>query len=405
MMSFLPDNLFRDTRIYPSRMKMPIFFQMLHMLSGYFALALAVVVFILMICSQAIADTKGGSSGVDKFNDFFGASAHKQKSFFRTTDLTILDLDKKEKAKKNEALKKIAKKKESVKEKYNPRDNWPAISAQAPEGYVRIMKGLDSNNYSEAKQGAAEFVGYMMNLMFRVREVTRLLVDAMIDVGLRDADDMYGAEDMIEWNAAAEREEGNSPFSPTHKSVLKRINSDSEGRAEVYYFFSLNCEFCRDMGPDVERLWRAVKRDKRVKMSGLVVGYPQKEWLDEFTDYVGISFPVVGGTEIAKTWRVASLPSLVVVSPNGNTAYRRTGQMDFKSMYEFVRKVQGESADMNARLVQLERMPIGFETEGTVARGSALASFGSSSRGHLGKSSLRKKINSNKKRAVELSTF
>ena len=98
-------------------------------------------------------------------------------------------------------------------------------------------------------------------------------------------------------------------------------------------------------------------------MVGLVLGPADKEWLEEYKRYTGLTMPIMDGAETAKALRIAFVPSIVVVSPSNNTSYLKTGQQSFERLYEFVRRVQGVSTEMPEGVKQLMQVSIGEKEE------------------------------------------
>ena len=113
------------------------------------------------------------------------------------------------------------------------------------------------------------------------------------------------------------------------------------------------------MAPDVERLWRIAKEDPRIKMTALTIGKNSEEWLKEYKDYSDWSLPVVDGEDLAKHWNIIYVPALVIVTPNSNKAFMKTGQQSFERMYEFLRTAQGLPAVVTPEFKVIAGTPIG----------------------------------------------
>ena len=113
------------------------------------------------------------------------------------------------------------------------------------------------------------------------------------------------------------------------------------------------------MAPDAERLWRLVQNDSNVKMTALTVGDVSQDWLKEYRQYTDLSMPIGDGTDLARSFGVVFLPAVVIVAPNSNRAYLKTGQQGFDRLYEFLRTVQGLPAIVTARYQELATALIG----------------------------------------------
>lgn len=237
--------------------------------------------------------------------------------------------------------------------------SFTSIKDSAPESFKQLIRNQELKDFSAAERAADRFVEHMNNLAFMVRDTTRMIIAAKIRSGELDEEDARGVEQLLDWEMALARRNASSPFSPSHQQALKRITPDPKGQVDVYFFFSLNCRYCRDMGPDLERLHRAFAKDKNVKVSALVLGNPPKVWVDSFKDYTGLTVPVLNGEEAAKKLRISFLPALVVVSPNTQLSYLRTGQIEFERMYELVRTVEGLPIDQPESITRLAQLPIG----------------------------------------------
>ena len=216
------------------------------------------------------------------------------------------------------------------------------VDASAPQGFLDMVYKYRQGDEEGAQEGAGEFVDYMTNLMFETREFTKMIGKELIKRQLIDDEEWVGVEQYLDYTFAESRKENGSVIRPTHEEAMKRITSDPKAEAEVYYFFSLGCgQYCLNTSTSVERLWRAVRNDKKVKMAALSMGEKPKAWMDEFRRYTGITLPIFDGKRIAKSFNIAFLPTVVVVSPNTGKAYIKTGEQSFEHLYEFVRTVQG----------------------------------------------------------------
>jgi len=215
------------------------------------------------------------------------------------------------------------------------------VSANAPDEFKDLAFEFRKGNMRGAGEAADRYVLYLQNLMFEVREITKIIGAAMIRNGIVDPEDWVGVEQYIDYEAAMVRQESGMSMDVPPDIALKRVVPDQNQQALVYYFFSLNCSYCRKMAPDVERLYQSLKGDKKVKMVALTLGPQPKAWIDSYREYTGMTMPIMEGAKVAKTFNVAFVPALVVVSPSSKKAYLKTGQQEFVGMYQFVRAVQG----------------------------------------------------------------
>lgn len=246
------------------------------------------------------------------------------------------------------------------------------LDQNSPDSFKAMVESIQKGDRQGAKEGAMGFVGYLRELMYMVREITHYTVEAMVEDGEKDEEEVRGVEELLEWNMAQARKASNLPVKPNQKTSLEKIKQpDSEGKAEVYFFFALNCKYCREMAPDVQRLAFALKDDKRVKITGYVIGKPPKDIMKSFVEYTGLDIPIFPGEEAAKTLRMSFMPSLLVVSPSNNTSYLRTGGQSYKHMFEFVRKVQGLPLEMDKKQIALASLSIG--QIGTLQKGGVIS--------------------------------
>lgn len=240
-----------------------------------------------------------------------------------------------------------------------------------PETHPAAL-GLIERNRAGDNEGASmyadAYVRMVQNYFFEVRQITKHIGAAMMRAGMIDEDSLFGIDGMIDYQMALTRKEMGDPLKPTHQAAMERIKPDPSNRAEVYYFFTLNCSWCRYMAPDIERLWRLVKNDKRVKMAAFTLGETPADWMKEYRSYTDFSMPIFDGKSLAPALNVAYVPALVVVEPTGKRAYLKTGQQSFEHMYEFVRRVQGVSAALSPEEQEIVKAPIGA-VERQAARG------------------------------------
>src|SRR5262249_26283116 len=147
---------------------------------------------------------------------------------------------------------------------------------------------------------ADQFVRYELNYFYQVREMTKLIGEALVRNKQISEDDWDGVPQYIDYEYAKRRRDNGIAIKPQHDDAMSRIKPDRKNQADVYYFFNFNCEWCRKMTPDVERLYQAVKSDSRVRMVGLTIGPVPKAWMNEYRAYTGLTAPVLNGESLAK---------------------------------------------------------------------------------------------------------
>jgi hypothetical protein len=233
------------------------------------------------------------------------------------------------------------------------------LNPDAPSPFKGMVEAWRTGDRRVADLYADQFIRYQQNFLFEVREYTHLIGEALIRQSVIDEEDWVGVPQMIDYEFAKTRQEEKSLIKATHDVAMKRIKSDEKNQAEVYYFFTLSSGYSRGMAADVERLWRAVKKDKNVKMVALALGASHEDWIEEYRNHTGLTLPIYSGEKMAKTLNVGFVPALVVVAPNGKRAYLKSGQQTFSRMYEFVRTVQGLPVEKTPELEEINDTPIG----------------------------------------------
>jgi hypothetical protein len=247
------------------------------------------------------------------------------------------------------------------------------VNPEAPGPFIGMADAYFNGDMNVAKLYAKQFVRYLNDLMFAVKDITALIGDAMIEEGSIDEESWVGVEQYLDYQMAQARAETGSAFKPTHEDALRRIKADPNGEVEIYYFFTLNSSHCRHMAADIERLWRLSKTDPKIKMVGLTLGTTAKEWISAYKDYTGMTLPIFNGEHVAKQFKVAFVPAVVIVAPNAKTAYLKTGQIDFTRLYEVVRKTQGQPLELSPEGVKLLNAKIGQQQETKTPMKSASA--------------------------------
>ena len=242
-----------------------------------------------------------------------------------------------------------------------PPDETPRIriNSDAPSPFVGMaMAHMEGDNETAAKY-ADQWVRYQQNFIFEVRELTRLVGEALIRQKAISEDDWQGVSQYIDYETAMQRKAEGSVFKATHEQAMARIKPDPKNEAGVYYFFHMNCGDCRIMTPDVERLNLALKNDAKVRMVALTLGPTPQLFINEYQMHTGLTLPIFDGQKVAKQFGVGYSPAVVVVAPNTGRAYLKSGRQSFERMYEFVRRVQGLPANLSPEITKIAALPIG----------------------------------------------
>ena len=227
------------------------------------------------------------------------------------------------------------------------------INPEAPGPFIGMALAHQQGKRELATRYASQYVRYLVNLMYEVSDLTRYVTDALVRERMASEEEVVGVSQYLDYEFARSRAESHAIVKPTHDLALQRVKADPQQEVYVYYLFTLSCQYCRDMAPDIERLWQVAKGDKRIKMAALVLGDAPSAWVKSYREYTGLTIPIVPAGDMAKALRIRFLPALVVMSPNTNTTYLKTGQIEFSRMYELVRTVQGLPIEMTPEVYNL----------------------------------------------------
>lgn len=234
-----------------------------------------------------------------------------------------------------------------------------AINKDASGPAIGMVAAWQDGDKETASKYASQWVRYQQNFFFLVRDITQLVGEALIKQGEIDEDQWVGVNQYIDYEFAKTRNDMGALFKPKHEHAMKRIKPDPKGEAEIYFFFTMNCSWCRKMAPDIERLWKTVQSDNKVKMVALTMGPTPKSWVAEYRKYTGLTIPILEGEKVAKKLGVKFVPAIVIVAPTENRAYLKTGEQNFSRLYEFTRRVQGLPSTLGPELEQIINTPIG----------------------------------------------
>lgn len=243
-----------------------------------------------------------------------------------------------------------------------PADQTPAVrvNKEAPGPFIAMKKAYDEGDLETAHAFADQYVRYMQRVMFEVRELSQMVGEALVRNGVVDEEDWVGASQFMGREMARDQSTQKVAFRATADVALERIQADTKHQAEVYVFCSVTSTYCREMGPEIERIYRLTKNDSAVKFGVFVIGTGQEQYLKDFKSYTGMSMPIQDGSELAKQFRVSFVPAVVVRAPTTNRAYLRTGLISFPRFYEFIKTVQGLPVTMSDREMNIVSVPIGF---------------------------------------------
>ena len=229
-------------------------------------------------------------------------------------------------------------------------DKDPAIriNPEAPGPFKAMAERFQAGDMQTAFAYARQYARYQNRLMADVSALTALIGKAMIAEGIITEEQWFGADQYLKYNLAKARKDSNSPLKITEKDTLPLIKSVSGGEIEIFYFFTVQSEHARRMSPEVERLYRILKNDSRVKMLALSMIDEKQEIIDQYKQYTGLTMPIARGEEMSKAMGIAFAPAVVVLSKNDKRGYSRSGEQGFESLYTFVKTIQGEKVDLTA---------------------------------------------------------
>ena len=263
------------------------------------------------------------------------------------------------------------------------------LDPSAPAEAKGLFGSIRMGKHKLAAKYATALVRKQKNYFFEIRQFTKIYGEALVRENALEKEDWVGAEQMLEIEMARTRNDMSALLKPDHDTAMRRIVPDPKGKAQILYFFSLSCSWCRHMAPDIERLWRVAQADENISMAALTIGKAPKTWVNEYRKFSGLNVPIYDGEKIAKQFNIRFVPTIVVIAPTTNKAYTKSGQQSFARMYQFVRTVQGIPAQLSPTIKELIHTPIG-EREILQAKKAGIK-VASASRGRL-KSKKRVKV-------------
>lgn len=255
-----------------------------------------------------------------------------------------------------------------------PPDETPRVrlNPEAPSSFLAMARANQEGDKDLAGKYADQYVRYLVNFFFETREITDLIGAAMIRQDLIKGDDWDGVGQFIDYQFATARKNNGSIVRPTNRHALDRIIADPKGQVEVYYFFTLDCSYCRKMAPDFERLYRSVGKEKNVKMVGLLLNPMPVDWVEDYKKFTGLTLPIFAGKKVAEHFNIKFAPAIVVVTPNNKKAYLKTGKENFASMFELVRRAQGLPTTLTPEIRNLLSEKIGQTDEDAGVKPAAI---------------------------------
>ncbi len=106
---------------------------------------------------------------------------------------------------------------------------------------------------------------------------------------------------------------------------------DFRGKVLMLNFWATWCPPCRREMPSIEALWQAV-RDKDIGIIGVHVG-PSKASARYFAESNKLTFPIIvdEDRDISAHYGVRSMPTTVIIGPDGHVDYVAFGPRDWNS--------------------------------------------------------------------------
>lgn len=318
---------------------------------------------VLGLIAQSHADSKGRSNITDVFSPTMGAKLNKLQ--LEIEDTEVISPPKKtskpiESTKKKPMRKAVYTDDWEQAYKLGPDEEVPLrVERDANPAFVNMVRAGESGDLDLARKYAGQFARYIIKFQFDVRKYSRMIGEAYVENGMWKEENFIGVEQLLDWHFAKAQASNPGSFQITHEHQLQQIESpDPEGKAELYFFFSVNCPHCGEMANDLERMWRVAARDKNIRMAGAVLGNPDSRWLDTWKSHHKINFPLYDGNDMARSLRIRMLPAVVIVSPGNKKSYIRTGLQTFKQMFEFTRRVQGKPAKITPQIQKYVATPV-----------------------------------------------
>lgn len=221
------------------------------------------------------------------------------------------------------------------------------------------IEAIDRGDSETAAACARQYVRYLVDVMYLVTEWTEYVGQAFIEEKVIEEEEWHGVPDIIDRSLVTAGAEMGSFVRPSIDHALERVEADPDGKIEILYFFSLANDYSRLMSPDAERVWRLVKDDPRVSMTGLVKGETPESWVNAFREFSDLTMPVRDGNEVARQLNVSVAPSFVVITESNSKAYIISGQQSFENIYSLYRAAQGKGTELTKQAKALLKKPLG----------------------------------------------
>lgn len=150
--------------------------------------------------------------------------------------------------------------------------------------------------------------------------------------------------------AAATPSEGYSPGKLAYDFELEDLEgnshvlSDYRGKVLVVNFFASWCPPCQAEAPYINDAYLDLKDSDVVLLGVNLIDQDTMDDLKAFIAENDLAFPVMldEGSEVAKLYRVSSIPTTVFISPNGVISERHIGILNKEQFIELAEKAMSE---------------------------------------------------------------
>ena len=107
-------------------------------------------------------------------------------------------------------------------------------------------------------------------------------------------------------------------------------------------------------------------------MTGVTIASEYSNRFQKYREAFKMTIPTIDNSSLAQKFEIAFVPAIVIVAPNDNRAYVKSGEQRFVGMYEFVKAVQGREAEITPEVQRLisatNADEKNFETEGLLSK-------------------------------------
>lgn len=281
---------------------------------------------------------------------------------------------------------------EDVRKKFGDPEKEPEVLAQkdSPKPFQGMMAALQVGDEKLAQQYARQYARYMKTTQERVSRTTNL-------TGLAMATDGRVDKDSWAWSMASEAEKelfkdevatlneadpvSKQELSDKAKNLIrlaleeddkpktaskvdqaeakgflgtpeeqvsfartqhrKSAIRDSKGEVDVFLFVDVKNRDSLFTAAHVERVFRKIQSDERIRFAALSVGFVSESDRQLFRKQGQLSYPVIDGSDLSKTMNISRLPSLVLVARNSGKAAIDIGRRGDDYILERIRLIQG----------------------------------------------------------------